>query len=76
MGYKAKLKPGLQGINKAVLILELEITKPSGFVPRVVTPLPVRYEEEIRQGQYTNVHVRADGELLTEDEIMDVEIVQ
>ena len=74
--YKATLtKASPQGINPKILLLDLNVTKPGGFQPGIVVPLPVRYEEKVKEGQYTQVQIKADGELLTEDELIDVEVV-
>jgi hypothetical protein len=75
-GYKAKLSPASpQGINPRILILILTVTRPTGVQPQVITPVSVRYEQTVEAGQYTQVHIRADGELLTDDELLDVEVV-
>jgi hypothetical protein len=69
-GYQASLtKAEPQSINRKILLLNLNVTKPTGEVLKVITPLPVRYEEEVEEGEYTQVTVQGDGELLKKDKI-------
>jgi hypothetical protein len=76
-GYKATLtKAAPQGINSKILLLDFNVTRPSKpFVPPVMVGVPVHYEERVKEGQYTQVQIKADRELLAEDELIDVEVV-
>lgn len=57
-GYQLALKRAVpQGINPAILILELSVTRPTGNVSTVVTKTDVRYEEQTDQ-RYTSVTIR------------------
>jgi hypothetical protein len=75
-GFKATLEPTVpQGINPRILMLDLLVTPPSGVEPQVITPLSVRFEKEVKQGEHTSGHIRADGTLLSKDEQIEVQIV-
>jgi hypothetical protein len=57
-GYDVKLVPAApQGINPRDLILDLVIDKKRGTWPQVVTPIPVRYDQE-SAGGHESVLVR------------------
>ncbi len=58
-GYRLSLERAVpQGINPAILILELVTTPPPGIVPQVVTPAHVEYREESDQ-EFTQVDIRS-----------------
>ena len=60
-GYRVTLtRAEPQGINPAILLLELTSEPPSGMVAQVLTPTPVSYDEESEQ-RYTQVSIQPDG---------------
>jgi hypothetical protein len=60
-GYKVELsRHEPQGVNPADLLLDLEVTEPSGAVPDVLTDVPVRYEEPTDIG-FGTVTILPDG---------------
>jgi hypothetical protein len=60
-GYKAKLvEAEPQGINPAILLLRLELTKAPGRAGDVVTTLDVRYSR-LHAKQYKEVQIEEEG---------------
>src|SRR5690348_16602101 len=60
-GYKAKLvEANPQGINPAILLLRLELTKPTGPVHETVTTLDVTYSKPHGR-QYKQVQIEEQG---------------
>jgi hypothetical protein len=51
-----------QGINPAILLLDLTITTTGEVGNDVMGKRQVEYREEIKAGQYTSVEVRYDGQ--------------
>ena len=61
-----------QGINPAILLLDLVVSDPDGVVAQVVTPTPVLFTKETRE-TYTQVSIqRFDGR----EEIPTIEVVR
>lgn len=63
------LKPRLkmakpQGINPAILILDLAIVDTGGPGTTDVTFRPARYAKPAKQGQYQEVNIRFDGKII------------
>ncbi len=57
-GYSVTLKKrSPQGINPEVLLLDLEITRPTGMVAQVITTEEPRYEEDPYSGPHTSVGI-------------------
>jgi hypothetical protein len=54
-------KANPQGINPAILLLDLSITTSGNPGGAVMGKQDVEYREEIKAGQYTSVDVRYDG---------------
>lgn len=72
-GYDVKLVTASpQGINPAILILDLKITRKKGLFPQVVTEIPVRFEQT-GSIAYQSVNVRIPG---GSDIVLDVEEVR
>lgn len=60
-GYRLSLTRTVpQGINPAILLLDLRVEPPTGFVTQVLTPTPVEYEEEGEQ-RFTEVQIQPEG---------------
>jgi hypothetical protein len=60
-GYKAQLVEAVpQGINPAILLLRLELTKPTGPAGQMVTTLEVRYSKPHAK-QYKQVQIEEEG---------------
>jgi hypothetical protein len=60
-GYKAELVEAVpQGTNPAILLLRLNLTKPSGGAGDVVTTLEVRYSKPHAK-QYKEVQIEEQG---------------
>ncbi|MDO8878303.1 MAG: hypothetical protein Q7V40_19685 [Pseudolabrys sp.] len=58
-GWSAKLTRATpQGVNPAVIILELALTKPTGNVLQVVSRVKARYEESPPGHAYTEATIR------------------
>jgi hypothetical protein len=58
-GYRAHLKVAVpQGINPAILILDVVITKLPGIWPQVVTDIDANYDDNHYTGHYKQVTVR------------------
>jgi hypothetical protein len=56
-GYKVVLKPKVpQGINPLILMLEKQVTPPTGIVAQVVTTIDVQFEETTNT-RYTDVDI-------------------
>jgi len=63
-GYRLTLtRAEPQGINPEILLLELQVERPDGFVAQVLTPTPVEYEEEGDQ-RFTHVQIQPEGTLI------------
>ena len=61
-GYKVTLRDAVpQGINPRILLLRKTVTPPKGFVPQVITTVPVRYVKSRATIKYTNVTILPDG---------------
>lgn len=54
-----------QGINEKILILDLELKDQGGFGTADIAYRPVRYDEQISEGQYTQVQIMYQGEEIT-----------
>lgn len=61
-----------QGINPAILILNLTVTS-SGAGNDVMGWKQAKFEKRVTQGQYTNVDIHSDGQSVA---VCEVEIVQ
>jgi hypothetical protein len=60
-GWKVRLVPAIpQGINPAILILQLVARKPSGIIQPVLIRVPVRFEKA-KGGPYQQVTIRGGG---------------
>jgi hypothetical protein len=46
-----------QGINPKILILDVNVQRPSGDVPEEITTIPLRYEESPPQDEYGQVMI-------------------
>lgn len=67
-GWTVTMKPAEpQGINPDIKILVIEAIAPSGQVTQVVTTIPLRYEENPAQHEYTEVTIRNDRQEFTID---------
>jgi hypothetical protein len=67
-GWNVTLKPAVpQGVNPAILILEIRAVPPSGNVTEVITQIKVRYEEAPPRQKYTQTTIRSDSSEFTID---------
>ena len=58
-GRVAVLKPGTQGINHKILILDLSIKQLPGAWPMVIFPIPAHYTlSPYQQGQYDSIVIK------------------
>ncbi|MGE8131882.1 hypothetical protein ACQKQD_33675 [Methylobacterium sp. NPDC080182] len=65
-GWKSSVRPASPpGINKDILIVEVDLIKPTGAVTQVISKIECRYEETPPKNRYTDVTVRFDGEEFT-----------
>jgi hypothetical protein len=73
-GYDVKLVAATpQGINPAILILDLQVAPRPGIWPQVVTSVSARYDQSPAGTAYQSVHVREpDGEAVN----IDVDMVE
>lgn len=64
-----------QGINPAILILDLHLVQQPGIWPQVMTCVPVRFDRVMPSGasDYTSVEIYSDGERIAQ---IDVSIVE
>ncbi|HYG33995.1 MAG TPA: hypothetical protein VEC99_04380 [Clostridia bacterium] len=68
-GYRLNLTRATpQGINPAILLLNLDITPPTGIQPQVLTPTPVAYEEQSNE-RYRSVQIEPIHELVDVQEV-------
>lgn len=69
-GYKVKLTKAVpQGINPAILLLRLTITKPTGIVPPVIQKVEVRYKAKTKT-KYTHVTILPDNVTVKVQQVM------
>jgi hypothetical protein len=69
-GYKVKLTKAVpQGINPAILLLRLTITKPTGIVPQVLQKVEVRYSAKTK-ARYTHVTILPDNVTVKVQQVM------
>lgn len=63
-GWSASLTPAVpQGINPAIIILDLKLSRPSGDVTQAFKDIEARYTESPPKHPYTDATIRhADGE--------------
>lgn len=67
-GYSAKLTRAVpQGINPAILLLDVQVTKPTGNVIQVISRIDVRFEESPPLVKYSSVTVRLGSDTVTVD---------
>lgn len=66
------LKKEPQGINPAILLLDLHLVQKPGIWPQIVSWAPARYDEIVRGTTYTEVSILFDGKVIA---TMPVEIV-
>jgi hypothetical protein len=60
-GYRLTLTRAVpQGTNPEILLLDLQVEPPTGFVAQVLTPTPVEYDEEGDQ-RFTEVLILPEG---------------
>ena len=55
-------KANPQGVNEKILILDLALEDQGGFGTADIAYRPVRYDEQISEGQYTQVQIMYQGE--------------
>ena len=68
-GYKAELRRAFrQGVDPAILILDLVIIKPSGVASGGPTRQEIRYEEKTHQ-HYQQVQIRPDDVVVQVEEV-------
>ncbi len=69
-GYKVKLTKAVpQGINPAILLLRLTITKPSGIVLPVIQKVEVRFRAKTKT-KYTHVTILPDNVTVKVQQVM------
>lgn len=69
-GYKVKLTKAVpQGINPAILLLRLTITKPTGIVPQVLQKVEVRFRAKTKT-KYTHVTILPDNATVKVQQVM------
>ncbi len=69
-GYKVKLTKAVpQGINPAILLLKLTITKPTGKVPQVLQKVEVRFKAKALR-KYTHVTILPDNVTVKVQQVM------
>ena len=67
-GFKAKLVRAVpQGINPAILLLDVEVTKPTGIVTQAISRIDLRFEESPPLVRYTSVTTRLESDTVTCD---------
>lgn len=72
-GWSGKLTKNFpQGTNELILILDLQMTPPSGDVIQVISRVPVSYAEKPAQHEYTGVMIRQGSKTFT----IDVQVVR
>jgi hypothetical protein len=65
-GYRAKLQPMKpQGINPAILLLQLVLTPPTGPVIDVISTAPAHYTDNPYTGRYTDVSIVHGSQVVT-----------
>jgi hypothetical protein len=65
-GYSAKLVRAVpQGINPAILLLDVQVTKPTGNVIQVISRVDLRFEESPPLVKYASVTVRLGSDTVT-----------
>ncbi len=62
-GYKIWLKPGHQGFNPKVLVLDRIVKPPTGPVIMIPELLVVHYEKRTKE-HYTHVEIRPEGKII------------
>lgn len=62
-GQTAKLTPAVpQGVNPAILILDLKMEQKPGMWPQVLVPILARYDVDPYTGAHSQVTIRKDAE--------------
>lgn len=71
-GVTPSLAPAVpQGINPAILLLDLYLVQQPGVWPQVFVWKPARFDKKILRG-YTHVEVRCDGKTIATVEVQDI----
>ena len=61
-GFSVKLVRAVpQGINPLILILNKEVTPPTGIEPQIITTIPAEYTENPAMEEYTDVTIMPDN---------------